>query len=248
MRVSLEDVTLSYGAEPVLEGVTLALAPGEVLAILGASGSGKSSLLRLVMGFVPPTVGRVYLGGELVSDAGRVLRPPEARNLAVVFQDLALWPHLDVQGNLAFGLRAKGVAPEDERRRTDEMLERVGLGGMQRRSVAELSGGERQRVAIARALVLEPDVVLLDEPLSNVDIRLQDDLLDLFASLFRERESSVLHVSHDPVAARRLASRVAILDQGRLAYLGEFADIDLAHESPFVRLVGRHASVGAIER
>ncbi|NOY92311.1 MAG: ATP-binding cassette domain-containing protein [Deltaproteobacteria bacterium] len=239
MRVSLENVSVSYGAEPVLEGVTLALAAGEVLAILGASGSGKSSLLRVVMGFVPPTGGRVLLGGELVSDAGRVLRPPEERNLAVVFQDLALWPHLDVQGNLAFGLRAKGVARDDARRRSDDMLARVGLGGMQRRSVGELSGGERQRVAIARALVLEPDVVLLDEPLSNVDIRLQDELLELFAALFGERESSVLHVSHDPVTARRLASRVAILDQGHLAYLGEFSAIDPEHESPFVRLVGR---------
>jgi iron(III) transport system ATP-binding protein len=158
----------------------------------------------------------------------------------VVFQDLALWPHLTVQGNLAFGLRSRGVTRAEEQRRTASVLERVGLGGMERRYPGQLSGGEQQRVAIARALVLEPDAVLLDEPLTNLDVGLREDLLDLFATLFREAGTPAVHVTHDPWEARRLGDRVAVLDGGRIVHSGDLGDLDPDHPSAFVQRIRRH--------
>lgn len=238
--IALEDVTLRYGKTVILDGLSLDASAGEVLPLLGPSGSGKSSLLRIIMGFLAPSRGLVRLRGDVVSEAGRVYTPPEARNLAVVFQDLALWPHLTVAGNLAFGLRSKRIARDEARRRIARVLEDVGLAGMTKRYPAQLSGGEQQRVAVARALVLEPDAVLLDEPLSNLDIGLRDDLLDLFSKLFREYQTTAICVTHDPWEARHLGDRVAVLDKGRIVSTGNLDDLDPEHESQFIRLVCRH--------
>ncbi len=238
--IALEDVTFCHGKTVILDGVSLEAAAGEVLPLLGPSGSGKSSLLRIIMGLLAPGRGRVRLRGDVVSEAGRITTPPEERNLAVVFQDLALWPHLTVEGNLAFGLRSKRIARDEKQRRIARLLEDVGLAGMARRYPAQLSGGEQQRVAIARALVLEPDAVLLDEPLSNLDIGLRDDLLDLFSRLFREYQTTAICVTHDPWEARHLGDRVAVLDQGRIVFTGDLDDLDPEHENQFIRLVCRH--------
>ena len=236
----VEGVSLARGGRLVLDRLGLEVGDGEVLALLGASGSGKSTLLRVVAGLTPPDAGRVLLRGRVVSRPGVCVAPPEARGVAVVFQDLALWPHLTVGGNLAFGLRARGAPRGEERRRVAAALERVGLAGAAARVPGELSGGERQRVAIARALVLEPDLVLLDEPLSDLDVGLRDELLDLFAELFRERAAAVLYITHDPAEARRLADRVAVLDGGRIVFRGDLDDLDPDHASAFVRALWRH--------
>jgi iron(III) transport system ATP-binding protein len=233
--IALDAVTLALRGQKVLDALSLEVAAGETLAILGPSGSGKTSLLRIVLGFVAPLSGSAFLDGLVVSRDGRVVVPPEERGLAVVFQDLALWPHLTVAGNLGFGLAARSVPAVERSRRIEAMLRRVGLQGSNDRFPGELSGGQRQRVAIARALVHEPRAVLLDEPLSNVDVDLRRDLLELFADLFRERKATVVFVTHDLREASAIASRVAILEAGRIVQAGSVGDLRARPTTPFVQ-------------
>jgi iron(III) transport system ATP-binding protein len=233
--IVLDAVSLALRGQPVLDSVSLAVPPGETLALLGPSGSGKTSLLRIVLGLAVPLSGSVSLDGLMVSRDGRVLVPPEERGLAVVFQDLALWPHLTVAGNLGFGLAARGVPAPERSRRIEAMLRRVGLQGSEKRFPGELSGGQKQRVAIARALVNEPRAVLLDEPLSNVDVDLRRDLLGLFAELFRERKATVVFVTHDLREARAIASRVAILEAGHIVQVGSVEHLKTRPATPFVQ-------------
>ncbi len=233
--IRLEEVTLRYGAETALHRLSLEVAPGEALAVLGPSGSGKTSLLRLVLGFATPARGTVRVGERVVSHDGRVIVPPEDRGLAVVFQDLALWPHLTVAGNLSFGLESQGVPASERSARIFDMLRSVGLPGSERRYPGDLSGGQRQRVAIARALVLRPQAVLLDEPLANVDVDLRRELLALFRELFATQSTTVLHVTHDLREAVALAHRFVVIEAGRVVQQGALAELEAAPATPFVR-------------
>jgi iron(III) transport system ATP-binding protein len=236
--VALENVTVARASVDVLHDVSLVLASGEVLALVGPSGSGKTTLLRTLTGFVAPTRGAVFLGGKLASREGRILVPPEARNLAMVFQDLALWPHLTVHGNLAFGLRARKVPRAERETLIEESLRRVGLLAKVGSYPSQLSGGERQRVAIARALVIRPLAVLLDEPLSNLDVGLKRELLDVFRALLRERQTTALYVTHDPREVGSIGDRVMVLEGGRVVQEGTLEDLAAAPGSEFVcRLV-----------
>jgi iron(III) transport system ATP-binding protein len=232
--LALEAVSLVYGGRTALDGVDLRVAPGEVLALLGPSASGKTSVLRVALGFATPRSGIVRLGDRVVSRDGRVLVAPEDRGLGVVFQDLALWPHLTVEGNLAFGLASRGVAKGERAERITAMLRRVGLAGSERRHPGELSGGQRQRVAIARALVLEPRAVLLDEPLANVDVDLRRELLALLRELFGEKGTTVVHVTHDLREAVAVAHRFAVMEAGRIVQQGSLEDLRRAPATPFV--------------
>ncbi len=208
IRVDHVDVTL--GGKPILRGVDLDVAEGETLALLGPSGSGKSTLLRVVAGLQRPSRGRVHLAGRDVTDV-----PAHRRGVGLVFQDAVLFPHRDVGRNVAFGL--VGLTRAESDRRVAELLELVGLAGLERRPVGTLSGGESQRVALARALAPAPRVLLLDEPLGSLDgplrDRLQDDLQELFASL----SLTVIHVTHDVGEAFALGRHVAVLRDGRVA-------------------------------
>jgi iron(III) transport system ATP-binding protein len=233
--LAVEGVTLAYRGQKALDGVDLRVAPGEVLGLLGPSASGKTSLLRVLLGFAVPSKGTVQLDERVVSRDGRVLVAPEDRGLAVVFQDLALWPHLTVAGNLAFGLAARGVRAPERGQRIAAMLRRVGLGGTEQRYPGALSGGQRQRVAIARALVMEPRAVLLDEPLANVDVELKRELLDLLRELFRERGTTAVHVTHDLRDAVAVADRLAVVEAGRTVQQGGLEDLRRAPATPFVR-------------
>jgi iron(III) transport system ATP-binding protein len=218
--IRVEDVWAMRQRVEVLRGANLALGQGEILALLGPSGAGKSSLLRVILGLLTPTRGRVLVDGEVVSAGGRVLRAPEERRLGMVFQDLALWPHLTVAENLAFPLSALGIEKREQTRRIEALLERVGLIDKRDRRPDMLSGGERQRVAIARALVAQPRALLLDEPLASLDVLLKRQLLELFRSLFRENATSVLYVTHDPREAALVGSRIGIMSEGELSQLG----------------------------
>jgi ABC-type Fe3+/spermidine/putrescine transport system ATPase subunit len=230
----LEEVTLAYGGRKALDALSLSVAPGDVLALLGPSASGKTSVLRALLGFSVPQSGTVTVGDQTVSREGRNLVAPEDRGLAVVFQDLALWPHLTVAGNLAFGLAARGVPVAAAKERIAAMLRRVGLAGTEERHPGELSGGQRQRVAIARALVLDPRAVLLDEPLSNVDVDLRRELLGLLRDLWREKGSTVIHVTHDLREAVAVANRFVVMEAGTIVQRGALEDLRRAPATPFV--------------
>ncbi len=234
--IQLDAVSVLRDGRKVLDDVSLRLAAGETLSVLGSSGSGKTTLLRVVAGFVVPQLGTVRIADALASDRGRIVLPPEERGLSMVFQDLALWPHLTVHGNLAFGL-GKRVPRSERDDRIAAMLSRVGLAGKERRHPGELSGGERQRVAIARALVREPRAVLLDEPLSNLDVDLKQELLELFRELLHERGATGLYVTHDPREAQALGDRAAVLEGGRIVYLGRLEDLRSRPDLPFARSI-----------
>ncbi len=233
--IALDDVHFRYDDRAVLAGLSLSVAAGEVVTLVGPSGSGKSTVLRLLLGFELPERGTVRVNGSIVSTPGELVVPPEERGLAVVFQDLALWPHLTVHGNLAFGLGSRGVGREERERRIGEALSRVGLLDKARRHPGELSGGERQRVAIARALVLEPRAVLLDEPLANLDARLKRELLGSFRRLFAEQRVAALYVTHDLREALPLADRIAVLEDGKIVQAGNLDELREQPATEFVR-------------
>ena len=235
--IELERVTIAVGTRRILEDVSLTLQTGELAAILGPSGSGKTTLLRAVLGFVPPTLGTVRIDGAVVSADGRILRPPEERGLAMVFQDLALWPHLTVAANLEFGLESRGLPRAVRHERIRAMLARVGLTERAGAFPSELSGGERQRVAIARALVLEPKAILLDEPLSNLDLPLRRELLALLEQLLAERRVPGLYVTHEVREAAALGERLFVLEGGRIVQQGTLDSIRAAPATPFVRAI-----------
>ncbi len=225
----VEDVTVRFGEKAALDGATLELGEGEVVALLGPSGSGKSTLLRVIAGLQRPDSGRVLIAGE---DATRV--PPHRRGIGVVFQDQALFPHRDVRGNVAFGLRMQDAPHETIERRVSELLDLVGLAGFERRSLATLSGGERQRVALARALAPEPRVLLLDEPLGSLDRRLRDRLLEDLERIFGVLDVTALYITHDLREAFALGDRVAIMNDGRIEQVGTPDEVWAQPASAFV--------------
>jgi ABC-type Fe3+/spermidine/putrescine transport system ATPase subunit len=215
MDVTLEGLTKHFGTQEVLRDIDLQFTGGEVTALLGPSGSGKTTLLNMIAGMVAPSRGRVLMGGRDVTAL-----PIEARNVGYVFQSHALFPHLDVAGNVGFALRVRGVGRRERRRRTEEMLAFVDLPGFEARAIETLSGGQRQRVAIARALAAEPTILLLDEPLSALDPELRARLRqELRALLERLRVPTVL-VTHDRDDAFILADRVVLLHQGSIVQQG----------------------------
>lgn len=231
----MRGVHKDFGGRPVLDGVDLHVADGTTLSLLGPSGSGKSTLLRIVAGLEHPDRGYVLLGGDDVTGA-----PAHRRGVGVVFQDQALFPHLDVAGNVGFGLRMAGVDRTGRARRVGEVLDLVGLPGYERRDPATLSGGEAQRVALARALAPQPAVVLLDEPLAALDQLLREHLLVELRAMFDELAVTVVAVTHDPTEAAALGDRIAVLLDGRIAQVGTAGEVIAAPVSADVAgLVGQ---------
>ncbi len=219
--IELSGVTQAYGPERALSDFSIRIEEGERLVVTGPSGCGKSTLLRLIAGFSAPDSGTVALGGRTVSADGRILVPPEERGIGMVFQDLALWPHLTVRGNLEFGLKAKGVPKADREPKVREVLGLVGLEERIDARPRELSGGQQQRVALARALVLGPRIVLMDEPLSNLDRELALRLRAEIARLQGELGFTLVYVTHNLEEATALGTRVAVLDRGTLRSVGK---------------------------
>jgi iron(III) transport system ATP-binding protein len=224
-------VAKAFGPQPVLRGVDLAVPHGSFTAILGASGSGKTTLLRIVAGFERPDQGVVQLGAEVVDDAGHRFVPCERRRIGYVPQEGALFPHLSVGRNVAFGL-PRGP---DRRRRVDELLELVGLSGYRRRYPHQLSGGQQQRVALARALAIEPEIVLLDEPFSSLDAAMRASVRADVLGVLRGAGTTSILVTHDQDEALSMADEVAVLRQGVIAQLdapaalyGRPGDVELA--------------------
>ena len=218
--IALESVSKFYDGEIALDSCSLEIDEGERMVILGPSGCGKTTILRLIAGFIAPEVGRIWLGKVEVSKNNKILVPPEKRNIGMVFQDLALWPHLSVYGNIAFGLKVRGVPKHERNRRVREILELVGLPGFERRKPSELSGGQQQRVALARALVLEPKVLLMDEPLSNLDLELNMRLRKEVVRLQEKLGFTLLYVTHDREEAFSIAQTVVVMRKGQVEFRG----------------------------
>jgi putative spermidine/putrescine transport system ATP-binding protein len=212
--IELRDVGRVFGAVVALDRVSFTIAPGEFFALLGPSGSGKTTCLRLVAGFDQPDTGRLLLGGEDVTEC-----PPFARDVNTVFQDYALFPHLSVVENVAYGPRIRGVASRERQRRAREMLELVRLGELGTRRPHELSGGQKQRVALARALINRPKVLLLDEPLGALDLKLREEMQTELKGLQQRLGITFVFVTHDQGEALSMADRVAVFSQGRIEQL-----------------------------
>jgi len=218
--VDIDSVSKFYNGEKVLDSISLEIDEGERIVILGPSGCGKTTILRLIAGFIAPDTGSISIAGELVSRGGHIIKPPEQRNLGMVFQDLALWPHLSVQGNVEFGLKAKGFPKIERKRRILEVLNLVGMAGYAERKPAELSGGQQQRVALARALVLEPKVLLMDEPLSSLDLELNIRLRKEILLLQEKLGFTMVYVTHDRDETFDIATLGVIINKGRIEHEG----------------------------
>jgi len=215
MTISLRDISKRFGAHEVLKGLSLEVQDGELFFLLGPSGCGKTTLLRLLAGFYQPDAGELRFGTRLMNDV-----PPHQRNAGMVFQNYALWPHLSVADNVGYGLDVRGVAKGERRQRVQEALETVRMEALADRAPNQLSGGQQQRVALARALVIRPDVLLLDEPLSNLDARLRLELRDEIRRIHSETGITTVYVTHDQKESLSLADRLAVLRDGVIEQVG----------------------------
>jgi putative spermidine/putrescine transport system ATP-binding protein len=218
--VTLASIRKTYGDVVAVDSVDLEIARGEFFTMLGPSGSGKTTTLRVIAGFERPDSGRVLLGGEDVTN-----RPPYARDVNTVFQDYALFPHMTVAENVEYGLRVKGVAKKERRARAEAALARVRLEGLGGRKPLALSGGQRQRVALARALVNNPQVLLLDEPLGALDLKLRQEMQAFLKALQRELHTTFVYVTHDQEEALTMSDRIAVFNHGRIEQIGSPADV-----------------------
>jgi iron(III) transport system ATP-binding protein len=211
----VKDLRLRLGGNDILRGVSLTVPPGQVAALLGPSGSGKTTILRAIAGLETPHAGSIRIGDQVFFDAGKgIERPAEKRGLGLVFQSYALWPHRSVFDNVAYGLKLRGVPAAEIKARVAKVLTQIGLGHLGDRFPHQLSGGQQQRVAVARALVYEPPVILLDEPLSNLDAKLREEARAWLRSLIVTLGLSAICVTHDQVEAMAVADRVTLLNAG----------------------------------
>ncbi len=232
MGISLvvDGVKKSYGSTAVLEGITLSVAPAEIFFLLGPSGCGKTTLLRVLSGFVHPDQGRVLMGDEDVTCC-----PPQRRPTALVFQNYAIWPHMTVAENVAFGLRSQRMPRATIRERVQEALQTVRLGQLGERRPSQLSGGQQQRVALARALAVRPRILLLDEPLSNLDAKLRDEMRVEIRAICKDADVTAVYVTHDQKEALSIADRIAIMHGGRIVQVGEPREV---YRRPASAMVG----------
>ncbi|KAF1019143.1 MAG: putative 2-aminoethylphosphonate import ATP-binding protein PhnT [Paracidovorax wautersii] len=239
MSLLLDRVSYVYpGTGHGLHDVSIDIAPGELVAVIGPSGSGKSTLLKLISGLATGHSGRILLGGRDLAGL-----PVHARHIGMVFQSYALFPHLDVLDNVAYGLHLRKVAPEVRRRRALELLELVGLAEHARRAVTQLSGGQQQRVALARALAIDPGALLLDEPLSALDASIRGHLRDQIRQIQQQVGATTLLVTHDQEEALAMADRVALLQDGRLLQLATPREI---YEQPASRAVAEFVGLSTL--
>ena len=216
MQISIRNLTKRFGATTALENVSLEVLPRELFFLLGPSGCGKTTLLRLIAGFYQPDGGELFLGDKSMNGV-----PPHRRNTGMVFQNYALWPHLTVAENVAYGLEVRAVGAHEKQQRVAEALAIVQMEKYAERAPNQLSGGQQQRVALARALVIRPDVLLLDEPLSNLDARLRLELREEIRRIHAQTRITTLYVTHDQKEALSLADRIAVMRYGRIEQIGD---------------------------
>ena len=234
--LDLSNVVKRFGDTTVVDDVSFSVEPGEFFTLLGPSGCGKTTTLRMIAGLETPNAGEITLRGKtLAAPARNILVPIDKRNMGMVFQSYAIWPHLTVFENVAFPLRVRGEPKAVIRKRVLDALEVVGLGGFENRGSTELSGGQQQRVALARAIVYTPDLLLLDEPLSNLDVKLREQMREELHALHKRLNLAVVYVTHDQAEALALSDRIAVVNQGKLEQVGPPAEV---YEHPKTRFVG----------
>ena len=233
MYLQIKQLSKSYGSRPVVSNIDLTMEEGEILSLLGPSGCGKTTILRMLAGLVTPDSGWIEVGGRLLYDGKREM-PVEERNLGMVFQDYALWPHMTVARNIAFGLRLRRVSRTIISRRVQELLELVNLPGMEDRYPYQLSGGQQQRVALARALATEPRVLLLDELLSSLDTALRETMSAELVQLFKRLKITTINVTHDQDEAMTISDRIMILHDGLMQQVGSPTELYLRPANAFV--------------
>ena len=214
-RLALENISRTFGGVSAVAEVSLSLAPGEFVSLLGPSGCGKTTTLRMIAGFMRPSAGRITMDGQLLSSP-QMMVPPERRGMSMIFQSYAIWPNMTVAENVAFGLKLKRLPAAELRRRLSEMLAIVRLDHLAERYPAELSGGQQQRVALARAIVIEPAVLLLDEPLSNLDANLREEMRAEIRRLHDRFRITTVYVTHDQSEAMVTSDRIVVMNQGRI--------------------------------
>lgn len=214
-KLVLTNIWRTFGATNAVAGVDLSIAEGELVSLLGPSGCGKTTTLRMIAGFIPPSEGTIAIGGDVVSSPDGVV-PPERRNMSMIFQSYAIWPNMTVEQNVAFGLELRKLSTAEIRKRVGEILEVVQMGHLAKRYPGELSGGQQQRVALARAIVVKPSVLLLDEPLSNLDANLREEMRFEIRRLHDEFRITTVYVTHDQGEAMVTSDRVAVMHEGRI--------------------------------
>jgi len=229
VRIALHEVLKRFGGVVAVDRVTLEVADGELFTLLGPSGCGKTTLLRLIAGFYRPDGGEICFGERRVDAL-----PPYERNIGMVFQNYALWPHMTVRGNVTYGLRLRRLGGDEIRRRLADGLRKVNLAGLEDRYPGQLSGGQQQRVALARALVLNPDILLLDEPLSNLDAKIRVQVRAEIRRLQRDLGITTIYVTHDQEEALSLSDRVAVMRDGRVLQISSPKEL---YERPLNRFV-----------
>ena len=242
-QLTLTDIRKCYGDNPpAVSDFSLTIEPGQFVALLGPSGCGKTTILRMIAGFEQVSAGQIYHGDQLLSEAGRQVAP-EKRGMGMVFQSYALWPHMTVADNVGYPLKVRGVKGRDYRRRVGEALDVVLLTDYADRVPRDLSGGQRQRVALARCLVGEPEVILFDEPLANLDRHLRASMEETFRAFHRRTGATMIYVTHDQGEAMALADRVAVMDRGRLVQYSTPQDL---YRTPANEMVARLIGNGTI--
>jgi iron(III) transport system ATP-binding protein len=234
-QVRIDHVTKSFDQTAAVREVSITVKDGELVTFLGPSGCGKTTTLRMVAGFVRPTAGRIWIGERLVCDGERgAFVPPERRGVGMVFQSYAVWPHMTVSDNVAYPLKVKRVSRAELRRRVEETLHLIKMPDLAGRYPHQLSGGQQQRVALARALVMDPHVLLLDEPLSNLDAKLREEMRIELKALQRQTGATIIFVTHDQVEAMALADRVMVMNAGEVQQIGTPQEI---YQNPASRFV-----------
>ena len=234
-HLEIVDLTKRYGNVTSVDGFSLSVDAGEFICLLGPSGCGKTTTLRMVAGFIEPDGGEIRVNGRTISTPTAVL-PPERRNMAMIFQSYAVWPHMTVRENVGYGLRMRGVAAASREARVAATLKATKLADFALRYPAELSGGQQQRVALARALTPNPEILLLDEPLSNLDANLRGEMRLEIRRLHDEFRNTSIYVTHDQLEAMTMADRIVVMNAGRIEQIGTPEDV---YDRPISRFVAR---------
>ena len=233
--IKIDNVVKKFGEKTVIKGISLEFEKGEFISFLGSSGCGKTTMLRMIAGFEEPTSGRIEIDGKvLYSDKDNIMLPPGKRNLGMVFQSYAVWPHMNLFDNVAYPLKIQKVDKAEIERRTMEMLDVVGLAGREKEYPWAFSGGQQQRIALARALVMQPSVLLLDEPLSNLDAHLRDKMKEEIRNIQKRMNITVIYVTHDQSEALQMSDKIVILNGGEVEQIAGPTEIYHEPKTPFV--------------